>query len=165
MGAEARCVAHFNGATSEGKAQLETDFVLFRGEFRAKVPFKEIQEIAAAHGTLSIQSSQGTLQLDLGPPAAKWLQKIQNPPSLMDKLGIKADSAVSVVGIHDRNFLKALESISGNVPTNPKTDTELTLLGVESQNDLKQIPAIAAKLASAGALWLVWPKGQKHITE
>jgi len=165
MGAEAPCVAHFNGVTSEGKAQLETDFLLFRGEFRVKVLFKEIQDIAVIDGTLSIQSGQGTLRLDLGPAAAKWLQKIQNPPSLMEKLGIKADSAVSVVGIHDRNFLVALESLTGNAKTNPRKDQDVTLLGLESQEDLKQVAAAAAKLAPAGALWLVWPKGQKHITE
>jgi hypothetical protein len=165
MGAEAQCIAHFNAATSEGKAQLETDFLLFRGEFRVKVPFKEIKEIAAADGTLSIQSGQGTLRLDLGPAAARWLQKIQNPPSLMDKLGIKPESAVSVLGIHDKSFLTALESRTGNARTNPRTDQDFTLLGLESKEDLNQVAAAAAKLAPAGALWLVWPKGQKHITE
>lgn len=79
MGAEARCAGHFNQRSSEGKGLLETNFLLFRGDFRVKVPLNGIQELTAADGLLSIGFDEGTLLLDLGAAAEKWMQKIQNP--------------------------------------------------------------------------------------
>ena len=39
MGNEARCKVRFGKQESEGKALLETSEVLFRGDFRLKIPF------------------------------------------------------------------------------------------------------------------------------
>ena len=36
------CSATFKRQTSVGRAQLETDYVLFRGDFRVKLPFASI---------------------------------------------------------------------------------------------------------------------------
>jgi hypothetical protein len=165
MGAEAHCVGRFNNEYSEGRAQLETDFLLFRGSFRVKVPFKEIQNVSAAGGQLSVVSGQGTLQLDLGAAAVKWLQKILNPPTLMDKLGVKPGAAVSVIGMGDESFLAALRAITSAVRTTLTPKSDFVFAGVESQEDLQNIAKIPANLSPAGALWVIWPKGQKHITE
>jgi hypothetical protein len=165
MGAEAHCVGYFNNESSEGKAQLETDFILFRGSFRVKVPLNEIQKLSAAGGQLSVVSGQGTLQLDLGAAAAKWLQKIQNPPTLMDKLGVKPGAAVSVIGIGDESFLAALRGVTSAVRTTLTPKSDFVFAGIESQEELRRIENIPENLSPAGALWVVWPKGQKHITE
>ena len=37
MGLDTRCSATFNKQTSVGRVQLETDYVLFRGDFRVKL--------------------------------------------------------------------------------------------------------------------------------
>lgn len=50
MGAEAHCTGHLNQQSSEGKALLETGYVLFRGDFRVKVPFQNIFRVTAAGG-------------------------------------------------------------------------------------------------------------------
>ena len=43
MGAEALCTGHFNRQSSKGKALLETDFILFRGDFRVSTqPFDQV---------------------------------------------------------------------------------------------------------------------------
>ena len=38
MGAESQCTVQFGKQRSEGKAQLESDHLLFRGAFRLKIP-------------------------------------------------------------------------------------------------------------------------------
>jgi hypothetical protein len=38
MGQEANCKARFGKQVSAGRAMLETDYVLFRGDFRVKIP-------------------------------------------------------------------------------------------------------------------------------
>jgi hypothetical protein len=165
MGTEARCVGHFNRRSSEGKALLETDYLLFRGDFRVKVPLKGIQELAAADGQLSIGFDEGTLLLDLGAAAEKWMRKIQNPPSLIDKLGVKEGAVVSVIGISDEDFLTALHAVAPDWKKLNKKRLDFIFLGIESQDDLGRMAKAEAQLEPAGALWVVWPKGQKHITQ
>jgi hypothetical protein len=162
MGAEALCTGHFKQQSSVGRALLETDFLLFRGDFRVKVLFKGIQELSAVDGQLRVQFCEGTLVLDLGAAAGKWLRKIQNPPSLMDKLGVKAGAAVLVTNIRDESFLSALSAVA---PSRKKGPADFVFLGIESQADLDKIGKSAERLAPSGALWMVWPKGQKHINE
>src|SRR5215471_13788646 len=104
MGDQVDCKGRFNGQLSAGKAYLETDKLLFRGEFRVSVPLKEISALTADSGRLKVSFPEGVLILELGPRAAKWETRIKSPKSLLDKLGIKADSKVSVLGVDDEAF-------------------------------------------------------------
>ena len=45
MGNEVKCRARFGKQESEGKALLETSEIIFRGDFRLKIPFATIQSI------------------------------------------------------------------------------------------------------------------------
>src|ERR1041384_8074346 len=98
MGQEVSCHASYNGQGSEGRAYLETDHVLFRGDFRVRLPFTMLTAIDAAHGRLHLTTPDGILSLDLGPRAAQWAEKIRNPKSLLDKLGVKAGQRIAVLG-------------------------------------------------------------------
>ena len=40
MGLESMCTASYSGKTSKGSVQLETDAILFRGDFKLTLPFK-----------------------------------------------------------------------------------------------------------------------------
>lgn len=54
MGQEAKCEVHFGGKVSAGKALLETDDLIFRGDFRLAIPYKSIQEVDATDGVLRV---------------------------------------------------------------------------------------------------------------
>src|SRR6266849_4967234 len=101
MGQETICKARFENKVSQGKAMLETDYVLFRGDFRVKIPFGTMTAVKANGAWLEIESSEGALALDLGPAAPKWAQKILHPPSRIDKLGVKAGMRVSILAVKD----------------------------------------------------------------
>ena len=47
MGNEVTCNVQFGKQQSEGKALLETSEILFRGEFRLKIPFSAIKSAKA----------------------------------------------------------------------------------------------------------------------
>jgi hypothetical protein len=47
----------------------------------------------------------------------------------------------------------------------PNRSAALVFYGAEDRGDLKRVKAFAARLAPDGALWVVYPKGQKRITE
>ena len=51
--------AQFGNKVSLGEVHLETDFVLFRGDFRLKIYFKDISSIKANDGKLNISFPEG----------------------------------------------------------------------------------------------------------
>src|SRR5690349_7971702 len=108
MGREAKCTATWNRRLSEGKALLETESVIFRGEFRVEIRFAALTRVAASRDRLTLESGEGTLVLDLGSDAERWAEKIRNPPTLADKLGITAATRVAVIGVRDPVVIDAV---------------------------------------------------------
>jgi len=89
MGSEADCDVRLNKQTSKGRARLEEKELLFRGDFRLKIPFGDVKSIDVKRGVLKIAFSGGEAAFDLGPDAEKWAEKVRNPRGLLDKLGVK----------------------------------------------------------------------------
>ena len=161
MGAESPCTVQFGTQRSEGKAPLETDHVLFRGTFRLEIPRKAITNVEADAGTLRITFPEGTALFELGPSAAKWADKIRNPPSLLDKLGVKPGMRVAVLGIDDASFLEQLDARTTDViRRTPKKDTEIVFFGVDDIADLTRLETLRGYLTPAGAIWVVHTKGK-----
>ena len=89
MGREATCHARMGRESGVGKALLETDEVRFRGDFRARVPLREISRVLATRGVLTLEWPGGKLALELGEAAEKWAEAIRHPKSVVEKLGVK----------------------------------------------------------------------------
>jgi hypothetical protein len=161
MGAESQCVVDFGGQRSEGKALLETDELIFRGTFRLAIPRKSITKLDAADGTLRVTFPDGIAVFELGPTAAKWADKIKNPPSLLDKLGVKPDMRVAVVGVDDESFLKQLTNRTSSVARRtPKKDTDIIFFGADAVTDLARLAKLRDYLTPAGAIWVIHTKGK-----
>jgi len=161
MGSESQCTVHFDGKRSEGKALLETDHLIFRGTIRLNIPRKAITKAEADAGTLRVTFPDGTAAFELGPSAAKWAEKIRNPPSLLDKLGVKPDMRVAVLGVDDDAFLEQLaERTSDIARRTPKKDTDVIVFGANSVTDLSRLEKLGGYLTPAGAIWVVHTKGK-----
>jgi len=161
MGSESQCTVHFDGKRSEGKALLETDHLIFRGTIRLNIPRKAITKAEADAGTLRVTFPDGTAAFELGPSAAKWAEKIRNPPSLLDKLGVKPDMRVAVLGVNDDAFLEQLaERTSDIARRTPKKDTDVIVFGANSVTDLSRLEKLRGYLTPAGAIWVVHTKGK-----
>jgi hypothetical protein len=166
MGNELRCRARFGKQESEGKALLETSEILFRGDFRLKIPFTAMKSVKALGGELRIEFAEGKASFALGEQAEKWAHKILHPKSRIEKLGIKAGQKVSVIGALEPSFRSELNEVT-NATTNGKVapDADCVFLCAESLKELSQCAKIARSLRGAVALWIVYPKGRKDITE
>ena len=161
MGSEAQCTVQFGKQRSEGTAQLETDHLLFRGAFRLKIPHKAITTLDADRTTLRVTFPEGTALFELGPAAAKWADKIRNPTSLLDKLGVKPGMRVAVLGIDDASFLEQLATRTTEVARRtPKKDTEIIFFGADAIADLARLEKLRSYLTPAGAIWVVHTKGK-----
>jgi hypothetical protein len=166
MGQEINCAATFNGQSGQGKAHLDTDHLLFRGEFRVKLPFKEMRRVVAEDDRLVIDVPDGRATFEMGAQAAKWAHKILNPPTLLDKLGVKPGMRVSVLGIEDSEFTGLLCASNAYVTIgSPAPDSDLLIVQMDETADLADLPDLQRHIKPNGGIWAVYPKGVKRITE
>jgi hypothetical protein len=178
MGSEIKCRVRFNEQTSEGKALLETSEIIFRGDFRLKIPFRDVQSAKVVGDELQLRTAKGVAAFELGAGSAeKWKRKILHPKSRIDKLGVKADAQVTLIGfedeVGDNDFLQEISERTINVAKPRagagKTAAECIFLKAETHSDLAQLSRISKTMRGATALWIVFPKGKsqgpQNITE
>ncbi len=166
MGNELNCSVRFGKQQSAGKALLETSEILFRGEFRLKIPFSTIKSAKAVDGELRLQIADGLAIFQLGASAEKWCDKILHPKSRIEKLGVKPGAKVSLLGEFDAEFLREVGSLTRTVSKGKAaSDSECIFFAADSKGDLGSLSKISKSMQGATALWVVYPKGQKHITE
>ena len=166
MGNEANCTVRFGKQKSAGKALLETKELIFRGDFRLKIPLSSIRSAKAMNGELSLETPEGAAVFALGAAAEVWLDKILHPKSRLDKLGVKPGAHVSLTGAFDPDFLRELRPRTGAIKRGGvAAGCDSIFLRAESRKDISQIASLAKGMKGATALWIVYPKGQKHITE
>jgi hypothetical protein len=165
MGLDTTCIATFKRQRSEGRALLETDHVLFRGDFRLKLPLSSITSIKASRGTLILGTPDGPLALELGPAAEKWASKLSTPKRLVDKLGVKPGLRVAIVGISDDAFIADVRRAGATVASRPGATHDLIVFAVNTPTDLDRFVSLQRSLAPDGALWSIRPKGRPDISE
>jgi hypothetical protein len=153
---------HYQGRTLTGKACLEGDHILFRGEERFKIFFQDLQSVASAGGLLHLDLYGGPVSIELGAAAEKWARRILHPPSRADKLGIKPGVCVRLVGQFDTSFLDDLSCVE--IATG-RARADLIFLAAEDRQALARIPKLKAGLKADGALWVVYPKRVQLIRE
>jgi hypothetical protein len=166
MGQEVICTARWGGKSLRGKALLETTEIIFHGDEQKKITFSSIRNVEAKDGELRLKTDEGIVVFELGEPAEKWREKIANPKSVLEKMGVKPGETVTFIGKLDAEFLKKLqEQKSWVAPGKIEAGVGWIFLGAEARAGLGEVKKIAAKMKGSAALWVVYPKGQKHITE
>jgi hypothetical protein len=166
VGNELKCQVSWGQQESEGKALLETSEIIFRGDFRLKIPFSTIKSAKAVDGELRLQTADGLAVFHLGAVAAKWCDKILHPKSRIEKLGVKPGAKVSLLGSFDAAFLREVSELTKHVSKGKlATDAECIFFAAELKKDLAALPKVSKTMKGAAALWIVYPKGQKQITE
>ena len=157
MGQEIECRMRYGKRSLAGKAYLETDYLLFRGDERVKIAFRDLTSVQASGGLLRLDFAGGPAELELGKSAEKWAQKILHPPSRLDKLGVKAGTTVRLVGDFDAEFVAELRA-RGAVEAS--RDAEIVFYAATRRKELARVRTLAAPV-----LWVIYPKGTAEIRE
>ncbi len=160
MGREAQCAAEFDAFQGEGKVQLETDELIFRGAQRLVVPRADITSAIAQDGWLEIAHAGGRARFRVGASANRWAHDILHPKSLIDKLDVKLDMHVAVLGIEEGTFLEPLRARAARVDTRlGRGPYHLIFMVADTPRALERLPTLRSRLDSAGGVWLVTPRG------
>jgi hypothetical protein len=85
---------------------------------------------------------------------------------LIDKLGVKPGQRVAVLGVEDAEFL---HDLAGRVPQYSAgrllKNADLIFFSAEVVDDLSRLESLSRSIQKNGAIWVVYPKGQRHIRE
>ncbi|HEX8171495.1 MAG TPA: hypothetical protein VF824_13230 [Thermoanaerobaculia bacterium] len=169
MGNEALCRIELDGESAEAKVLLETEELIVRGAVKLRVPFRDVQRVEASDGVLHLNFQQRELRLHVGRDAAKWAEKIRNPKSVADKLGIKAGQKISIAGELDATFvddlINDLSKRGAEVSRRLRKASDVIFFAASHRDDLAKLHKVRESLAPAGALWVIRPKGASTISE
>jgi DUF3052 family protein len=166
MGAEAKCTATISGKKAVGKALLETDELIFRGEgVRLKIPYKSVSSIDVKDGVLHVAWLSGVASFELGASAVKWADRIRNPPTRIDKLDVKPGQLVLFVGIRDATLREEIETRGATVVARPIAPVDAVFVAANERSDLRRLATVQNFLKRDGAIWVIRPKGRPNISE
>jgi hypothetical protein len=124
------------------------------------VPRSSIAAARAENGWLVVEHAQGVDRFDLGDLAESWANAITNPRSRIDKLDVKPESRVAVVGPADDAFIEELRARAAQVEVSDTVEAvDLIYYFANDVLDLEQLPALKERIVPTGAVWLIHPKG------
>lgn len=166
MGYDAPCTLQVDGRSIRGTAHLEQHDLIFRGDMRLAVPLTSITSARADAGSLTIAWAGRTAVLLIGPHAQKWADRITNPRSRIEKLGVKAGMSVLLIGVETRELAEEIAARGARILARAGAGTaDLLFYGAPRRASLERLPALAGAIAQNGAIWIVRPKGRREITE
>jgi len=88
--------------------------------------------------------------------------KIRYPKSVLDKLGVKPDSKVAVLGVKDDTFLKQLHDRTADVSEGRlRKNLDLLFFSADSYSELAKLARLKGYLKRNAAIWVVSLKGKQ----
>ena len=143
MGAEVICRVRHRDQASQGLALLETGELLFRGDFRLKIPFRDIESIECKGPELCVAYGDEIAVFELGKAAEAWAAKIRNPRGRLEKLGVKPGQRLSVLGLQDDDFVAELRALSTNISIGSiAPGSDLVFYAAAEVDDLAHLPEL-----------------------
>jgi hypothetical protein len=162
MGTEIVCEAKYKRASYRVKLHLDTQTLTLRDELKLSIPLKEIQKVEAKEDVLTVKWNNTTVALLVGAKAERLANSIRNPRSLFDRLGIKPEHTVSIVGLDDPSFVAELRQRADAVTEDSvKAKSDVIFLRARQRPDLAKLKTLRRSLKSNGAIWVLWKKGMK----
>jgi hypothetical protein len=148
------------------KADFASDHVTFSGGRRGEVPYSKVEVLGTARGILRLRVDGALMEFPLGAKVDRVAAKVRKPPTLMEKLGVKAGMSVARVNVDAKAFTTELEKV---VPTavrgEPGRPVDLLFLAVRGRDELERIGACAHHVKPDGGLWVVYPKARRELRE
>jgi hypothetical protein len=140
---------------------------MFRGPSRLAIPLSEISSATSTEAGLVVRFGQRTATFELGRAAAdKWASRITNPPSRLDKLGVKAGMTVLLVACDDAAFAADVQACGARLLRRaPAAGADIVFYGASRRETLDRLETLRASIKPDGALWVIRPKGRQEITE
>ena len=137
---------------------LESQELRLRGSLKATLRLVELRGVSVRDEWFEAQTPLGQLRLHLGEAEArKWLDRIEHPPTLAQKLGIVPGTAVHLVGSHPV-VEEALRQTGAGIAA--LAEAQLVFTVIASPEDLRALDRLVPALPTAAQLWVLRQKGK-----
>ena len=84
----------------------------------------------------------------------------------LDKLGVKSGMRVAVLGLADAAFRRELATRTADVTEGrARSGSDLVFLALDAPARLARLTALRRAIKPDGAIWVLWPRGRKQLTE
>lgn len=163
MGLETVCRVKLNSEISEGKAHCGDGELEFRGEFKFRWKWSQLDRVGSENGVLTAVRGPDIVEFNLGDAAVKWEHAIKNPKTRLDKLGLKPSHLYTTWGEFDQEFPAETKERAGEPAQVGPYD--LVFVRLISLDDLPILGKARDEIARNGGIWAVWLKGKKELTE
>ena len=90
-------------------------------------------------------------------------RSVRYPRPLLDKLGVKENLRVTVIGIDEPAFRSLLEERTAEVSSRPRKDSDLVFYAANRLRDLDRLAELRKGLKATGAIWVVRVKGDAAV--
>jgi len=145
---------------------LEQHDLIFRGPTRLSIPLNTIASAVAQDGSLTIRFGRTTAVFEIGKAAARWAERITNPPSRLDKIGAKPAMSALIAGEKHADLVDELTDRGVRlVKSAGDGGVDMIFYGASRRDGLERISELKDLLKPNGALWVIRPKGKTTITE
>lgn len=167
MGLEAECTVRVGRKTSTGRALLEGETLIFRGDFSLQIAFGAMRDISVDGDALVITSDDPEARFEIGAVVAeRWARLIKEPKGLFEKLEVGPQMRVAAVDVRDSLFLTALrERTAGVAEGRVPEGVPVVFFGAETREALRKVQLLRARMIDTGVLWIIRPKGSQAIAE
>ena len=168
MGDERDCRFESRDRVGEGRALFEAHEIVFRGPFRARIPLDSVRDVTAQGGVLTLTYGTETVRLVFPNDAAcaqKWAAKLAHPKARLDKLGVKAEHTVHLVGLEhpdDPAFFAELDARGCEVAERAAT-ADFVFVHARTLGGLHPLAALRSTMKATAALWLLRAKGKTSL--
>ncbi len=130
------------------------------------MPLSEISDARAQADTLVVHFGGRLAELEIGAArAARWAKRITNPPSRLDKLGIKPGMRVLFVNLKDDELRAEIAGAGAAVLSRATRGADAVFLGARTPKDLERLRSVSTWLQPAGAVWVIRRKGDSAVSE
>ena len=163
MGLEASTIAGKGRKRFTGKLHLDSKFLTFKGpDFQWAVALTPALSAESKQDLLVIQNGSDRITFEIGANAAKWVEKILNPPNRITKLGIKPEQKFWLSRGFQKSFADELRR-HGAKATRQIENCEIAFWLVSRLEQLSEFDDIADRLPEGVNLWVVWKKGSATV--
>lgn len=165
MGLELKTVARQGSVEALGKLYLDSKQLRFTSkELKFCVELGPSLKVSTEGTLLVISQTRSKISFELGSALNQWVKKIRNPPSRIDKLGVKPGMRCWLGGRFEAAFQAELKA-AGATMTKQIPKCSIAFRHIAHRDQLDQLIECCEALPAKTNLWVVWPKGNSDVTQ
>ncbi|MEM7453344.1 MAG: hypothetical protein AAF456_03205 [Planctomycetota bacterium] len=165
MGLETLTTAHKGRSKYEGKLHLDSKTLKFSGkDFKWSASLGPDLKVSSRGTRLSVSSGTEKIVFEIGDKVDRWVDKILNPPSLLDKLAVKPGMRCWLSKGFRREFAAEIRARGASI-TRQLDRCDLAFCFVADRQRLDELVDVCFELAAGINVWAVYPKGASTITQ